>query len=152
MPNVKLGINSYSYLNEFVYFDKFNANEKKQFYKVKYMSKYPGALAILMDMGFPLTQLSKAKFVSGVRVCISIRDQRERLCTSAEGLQNPFAKRKTVTFVTVGSPALSWGLKNNLNLNTTENLLYYLKKFIRKCRNSAIDSYTSLNARWRSFF
>jgi hypothetical protein len=59
------------------------------------MSKYPGALAILMDMGFPITQLSKAKFVSGVRVCISIRNQRERLCASAEGSQNPFAKDLT---------------------------------------------------------
>jgi hypothetical protein len=57
------------------------------------VSSYSEALALLSDMGFPITQLSEAKFVSGVRAFNLIGIKRNCLCTSAEGLQNPFAKK-----------------------------------------------------------
>jgi len=73
-------------------------------------------------MGFPITQLSRAKFVSGVRVCISIRDQRERLCIGGVGV-----------FYT-NTPT-----KNNLNVmkvgvpNAKLGIIFYLILNIKNC-------------------
>jgi len=96
------------------------------------MSKYPGALAILMDMGFPLTQLSKAKFVSGVRVCISIRDQRERLCIGGVGVfYTNTPTKNNLNVMKVGVPNAELGI--NLILIYAFNPL--LKGHLRKLVN-----------------
>jgi len=49
-----------------------------------------------MDMGFPITQLSEAKFVIGVRVFISIRDQAEPFVHECRGVAKPLCEKKTV--------------------------------------------------------
>jgi len=74
-------------------------------------------------MGSPITQLSKAKFGIGGRVFNSIRDQRERLCTSAEGLQNPFAKKNNLSEAKIEVSGVKLEILLNNFLNHTHVII-----------------------------
>ena|SRR5579863_3215649 len=69
-----------------------------------------------MDMDFPITQLSEAKFVSGVRAFNSIGIKRNCLRASAEWSRDHFAKKHR-SEAKIGSPATAGDYLNKLSSN-----------------------------------